>query len=64
MLKMYWVMLTKAERNQVGAPTVPSAFIGRSGEVSQSWRILVALDLVTMSCNSCHFMQIHVINGN
>jgi hypothetical protein len=43
---------------------VPSAFIARSGEVSQSWHILVALALVTMSCNSCHFMQIQVINCN
>jgi hypothetical protein len=50
-------------RQLVGAPTVPSAFIARSGKWNQSRHIMSAL--VTLSSNwSCQFMSFHVIRAN
>jgi hypothetical protein len=46
---------------QVGAPTVPSAFIARSGEWSQSQHIHV-MSIHVIHANSCQFMAFHGIS--
>jgi hypothetical protein len=48
-------------KQQVGAATVPSAFIARSGEWSQS-RHFHVMSIHVIHANSCQFMSIHGIS--
>jgi hypothetical protein len=72
----YATLSLSCQRQQVGAPTVPSAFIARSWKWSQSRHIschinlcksgkLLAIHLIhVISCHFMSFIQIYVIHAN
>jgi hypothetical protein len=55
--------LLSVQRQQVGAPTVPLAFIAKSGNGVNLGTFTSCHSCKFMSCHLCKFMSIHVFHG-